>query len=145
MWLVDLNVLLYAINVDSPEHATARAWLDGALSGEREVGFAETVLLGFLRLATNPAVFPVPLTTAEACSQLEAWLGASSAVRVRSGDDHIARLCQCLEDAGTRGNRVSDAHLAALAMAHNAPVVSFDRDFARFAGVALEVPPPPPA
>jgi predicted nucleic acid-binding protein len=30
---------------------------------------------------------------------------------------------------------VSDAHLAALAIEHNAELLSFDRDFERFAGL----------
>jgi predicted nucleic acid-binding protein len=34
----------------------------------------------------------------------------------------------------------SDAHLAALAIEHNAKIVSFDRDFARLADVSWEHP-----
>jgi len=45
-----------------------------------------------------------------------------------------------LERAGTAGNLVGDAHLAALALEHGATVVSFDRDFARFEGVTLRRP-----
>lgn len=37
-----------------------------------------------------------------------------------------------LDQAGTAGNLVADAHLAALALEHGATVVSFDRDFQRF-------------
>jgi predicted nucleic acid-binding protein len=35
---------------------------------------------------------------------------------------------------------VSDAHLAALALEHDAEIVSFDRDFGRFAGVRWRLP-----
>lgn len=35
---------------------------------------------------------------------------------------------------------VNDAHLAALALAHNFPVVSFDRDFALFPGIVWQTP-----
>jgi predicted nucleic acid-binding protein len=45
-----------------------------------------------------------------------------------------------LEYAGSAGNLVGDAHLAALGLEHGASVVSFDRDFARFAGVRLVRP-----
>lgn len=40
MKLVDANVLLYAVNVDSERHELSRRWLDTALSGAETVGFA---------------------------------------------------------------------------------------------------------
>jgi hypothetical protein len=36
------------------------------------------------------------------------------------------------------GNLGNDAHLAALAIEHGATLVSFDRDFERFAGLRFE-------
>jgi predicted nucleic acid-binding protein len=45
-----------------------------------------------------------------------------------------------LAEAGTAGNLVNDAHLAALAVEHDAEVVSFDSDFARFPGVRWRRP-----
>ncbi len=44
-----------------------------------------------------------------------------------------------LTEAGTAGNLTTDAHLAALAIEHGGRLVSFDRDFARFPGVRLEL------
>jgi predicted nucleic acid-binding protein len=41
-------------------------WLEGTLSGTEEVAFAWIVILGFLRLATNPRVFDQPLPVEEA-------------------------------------------------------------------------------
>jgi uncharacterized protein len=52
----DINLLIYAVDEDSPFHTTARAWLEDALSGTETVGFAWIVLLGFLRLTTRPQV-----------------------------------------------------------------------------------------
>ena len=37
-------------------------------------------------------------------------------------------------------SKVTDAHLAALAMEHGADLVSFDRDFDRFSGVRHRLP-----
>jgi predicted nucleic acid-binding protein len=56
MKLPDANVLLYALDDTSARHVGARAWLDAALSGSEEVGFAWVVLLAVLRLTTKPAV-----------------------------------------------------------------------------------------
>ena len=40
MIVVDLNLLLYAVNRDSKQHRPAKAWLEDALSGDETVGFA---------------------------------------------------------------------------------------------------------
>ncbi len=140
MLLVDANVLLHAVNRSAHEHDVARAWLAGALGGREAVAFAWTVVLAFLRLSTHPAVFPRPLTGAEAADVAEAWLGASPAVTVEPTRQHLSLLRGLLERAGTAGNLVGDAHLAALALENGATVVSFDRDFARFEGVTLRRP-----
>jgi uncharacterized protein len=41
--------------------------------------------------------------------------------------------------AGQGGPLVSDAHLAALAIEHRATLLSFDRDFSRFAGLRYQL------
>lgn len=140
MKLVDANVLLYAVNEESRRHEDARMWLDGALSGGATVGFAWIALLAFARLATRPAIFPRPLTVVEAFDIVDRWLGAPSAVVLEPAADHARIVSRLLTPLGTGGNLVNDAHLAALAVSHGATVVTFDRDFGRFAGVDWEQP-----
>ncbi len=140
MQLVDANVLLHAVNERSREHVTARDWLHGALNGTEAVAFAWTVTLAFLRISTHPAVFPRPLSPGQAADTVEQWLEAPVAVTIEPTARHLPLLRGMLEQEGTAGNLVGDAHLAALALEHGATVVSFDRDFARFAGVALRRP-----
>lgn len=132
MRVVDANVLLYAINADAEHHAASQQWLDRALSGADTVGFAWIVLLAFLRLATKIGLFPMPLSSPEATAQVAEWLAAPGAQLVHPGDDHTGILSRLLERAGTGGNLVNDAHLAAIALHHRAEVVSYDTDFGRF-------------
>jgi toxin-antitoxin system PIN domain toxin len=138
--LVDANVLLYAVNPATAYHARARDWLDDALDGPHTVGFAWTVVLAFIRIATNPAIFERPLEPTQACEVVRGWLAQPSAVVVDSTSRHVDVLAGLLTEAGTAGNLVADAHLAALAVEHDATVVSFDTDFARFAGVRWAQP-----
>lgn len=140
MLLVDANVLVHAVNERSREHAAARDWLRAALEGEEPVGFAWTVLLAVLRLCTHPSVFSRPLSPSQASAVVERWLAAPAAVVLEPTGRHLPLLRGLLEHAGTAGNLVGDAHLAALALEHSATVVTFDRDFARFEGVPLHRP-----
>jgi toxin-antitoxin system PIN domain toxin len=126
--LVDANVLVYAVNRRARGHAAAREWLLRALAGQEAVGFAWTVVLAFMRLTTHPAVFARPLTP-----------GQASAV-VEPTRRHLPLVRGLLEQVGTAGNLVGDAHLAALALEYGATMVSFDRDFAGFEGVAVVRP-----
>jgi uncharacterized protein len=135
--VVDANVLVHAVNTASREHAIARSWLESALAGDETVGLAWTVILAFLRLTTHPSVFSRPLSLSEAALAVESWLASPVAVTPEPSGRHLALLRGLLEEAGTAGNLVGDAHLAALAVEHGATVVSFDRDFARFEGVRL--------
>lgn len=140
MKLVDANVLLYAVNEDAVHHEVARDWLDRALSGEASVGFAWVPLLAFVRLITKVGLFPAPLSVSEAMGQVGDWLAQPPARIVSPTARHSAVLRGLLEAAGTGGNLVSDAHLAALSIEHRAQVVSFDVDFSRFPGVTWESP-----
>ncbi len=136
MKLVDANILLYAVNEDAPHHERSRSWLDSALSGAETVGFAWVVLLAFLRLSTRAGVFPAPLTVGQATDVATGWLEQPAAITVEPTPRHLSLLGALLEDSGSAGNLVSDAHLAALALEHRAELVSFDGDFARFEGVS---------
>lgn len=139
MLIPDANVLLYAVNASVPQHESAREWIDDALAGSEAVGFAWVSLLAFLRISTRPGIFPNPLPVAEALSVVDGWLTAAPAVVVQPGRQHLGVLRTLLSTTGTGGNLTSDAHLAALAIEHGAELWSFDRDFARFPGLAFEL------
>jgi toxin-antitoxin system PIN domain toxin len=132
MKIVDANVLLHAVNRDSGQHRPAREWLGRALARPEAVGLAWTVVLAFLRVSTHPSVFRRPLTPGEAMRAVRSWLEHPTTVLVEPGVRHLSTLERLLDEAGTAGNLVSDAHLAALAIEHGAELVSFDTDFARF-------------
>jgi predicted nucleic acid-binding protein len=75
------------------------------------------------------------MSVAEAFTILDAWLAAPAAEIIHPGIEHSRNVKRLLEAAGTAGNLVPDAHLAALAIENGAELVTFDRDFGRFQGL----------
>jgi len=140
--LVDANVLLYAVNGDDPKHRESREWLEGALGGGggETVGFAWAALLAFLRLSTKVGLFPDPLPVREALACVKEWVDQPAGAIVESSTRHFELLGGLLNSVGTGGNLVGDAHLAALALEHDATVITYDSDFGRFAGVRWRRP-----
>jgi uncharacterized protein len=135
--ICDVNVLLYAMRVDSPHHGSYGPWLEDALQGDETLGVSELVLSSAIRLATNHRVFWRPSAVDEVLTFCEAVLTAPAATPVRPGERHWSIFTRLLRDAGVRANGVPDAYLAALAIENGATWASRDRGFARFAGLKL--------
>jgi len=138
--LVDINVIVYALDDSSPHHARAKAWLADTLSGVETVALPWVVLLAVIRLVTNPRVFATPFTPEEACDIVAGMLERPCVTVVHPTDRHHLVLRELLLSAGTAGNLTMDAHLAALALEHGAVLCSADGDFRRFSGLRTENP-----
>lgn len=135
MILVDANLLVYAVDSDSPRHRAARRWLERTLSGTTAVGLPWVVLLAFLRLTTRTGILRTPLPLERALSYVHEWLEQPYVTAVPPGPRHWPLLRNLLRQTGLGGNLTSDAHLAALAIELGATLCSTDHDFARFPGV----------
>jgi len=138
--LVDANLLIYAIDLDSPQHARAREWLELAFAGVEPIGLPWIVLLAFVRLVTRPAIVRHPLATEAALAYVDEWLSLPTVQAVSPGPGHWAVLRTLLAGAGTAGNLTTDAHIAALALELGAAICTADRDFLRFPGVRVVGP-----
>ena len=141
MDLVDVNVLVYAVNTADARHPQAAVWLGSALAGApQSVGLPWQCLLGFARLSTRAGILTRPLDAGQAMDVVDAWLAAPAATVVHPTAHHTRNLRRLLSGAGRAGDLVADAHLAALALEHGAAIVSFDSDFGRFPGVRCRAP-----
>lgn len=134
--LVDANILIYAVDEDSPFHEPAHRWLETVLNGSRRVGLPWVSLTAFVRIVTHPRAVREPLGPADAWSLVEAWLDAPVSWIPAPGPGHREILGRLLTTLDLRGNLVADAALAALCIEHGLEVVSADSDFARFSEVS---------
>ena len=136
MILLDANVLIYAIDEDSPHHARARRWLEETLSSDTWVGLPWIVILAFVRVTTRPGIMRNPLSPEQALDFVDSWLQQPFVAAIGPGERHWPILHNLLRASGTAGNLTSDAHLAALAIEQGCRIASTDSDFRRFAGVS---------
>jgi len=132
--LPDVNLLLYAHNSSAPSHNLAARWWRECLAGTETVGLTAPVAFGFLRIVTL-RVFPHPLSPAVAVAEVSSWLRRAQVEFIDITIAAAHRALGLLEAAGTAGNLVTDAQIAAVALQHNAVVHTADADFSRFPGV----------
>jgi toxin-antitoxin system PIN domain toxin len=130
--LTDANVLIYAFRRDVDRHEEYRAWLERAITEETAFGITDLVLSAFVRISTHPRVFAHPSTLNEALDFCNFLLTLPHAVRVVPGIRHWNLFSDLCRQSHARGNLITDAYLAALAIEAGAEWITTDRDFARF-------------
>ena len=130
--LVDANLLLFAVDEESPFHEAAAAWLTATLNGPRRVGLPWPVLGAFVRIVTHPRASDRPLTPLAAWKYVEEWLACDTTWTPNPTHRHAEVLGSLIATYHPRGNLVGDAQLAALAVEHGLTIYSADSDFARF-------------
>lgn len=135
MIVPDLNLLLYAYNAHSPEHAMARLWWESVLNGEDLIGIPAEVSLGFVRLATHSRLGPAAVGLSVARSVVESWLELPKTRPLIPDNEHFRRVVRLLEATTSRGSQVTDASMASYAIANGATLYTDDGDFARFPGL----------
>ena len=135
MIVPDVNLLVYAHVSRARQHEAARAWWETLMNASGSIGLPWIAILGFIRISTNPKILETPLDAGGACHRVRSWLAQPQTVLIHPGDRHPDILFGLLEAAGTAGNLTTDAHLAALAIEHQAELHSTDSDMARFPGL----------
>ena len=110
------------------------------IESESSYGMSDLVLSRFLRVITNPRIFDPPMLMPQALAAAAALRSRANCVLVWPGDRHwevFSRLCR---ESGVKGNLVSDAYFAALAIETGSEWITTDRDYARFAGLKWRHP-----
>ena len=135
MFLVDTNILVYAVNRLSPFHKRCR----GQLEGWRRQASAWYVTWGicheFLRVVTHPRVLRPPWPLGEGWRFLEALLAVPSLGMLVPTERHARVAAELFEEMPhLAGNVLHDAATAVLMREHSIKTIyTRDADFHRFA------------
>ena len=140
MIIPDLNLLIYAYNEGARLHDPAKRWWEDLLNGAETVGVPWVVSTGFIRLMTNPRVLVRPVTPVQAVNYVREWFMLPHVTPINPGMEHLTYLQKNLATVGVGGDLVTDSHVAALAMEHQAEVHTHDTDFRCFPGLRWRNP-----
>ena len=141
MIAVDTNILVYAHREDSPFHAAAIERLTELAEGPATWAIPWPCLHEFLSIVTHPRIYVPPSPLTRALEQVDAWLGSPMLALLAESATHWPTLRALLVAGRVTGPRVHDGRVAALCRQHGVRELwSADRDFSRFAGLAVVNP-----
>lgn len=137
--LVDVNILLSLATDRHASHGLAVRWFDDVSPGGAVL--CRVVQMGLLRLLNNPAVMQEDVLDTAGCWTL--WHRLLEDERFRFVSDEPSELDAVFEQF-TAGRGYSprlwtDAYLAAYAQTAQFSLVTFDRDFQAFPGLAHQI------
>jgi toxin-antitoxin system PIN domain toxin len=136
--LVDVNVLLALVALQHVHHSSARKWF-GALSAG-EAGLCRIVQLALIRLLNNRSVMgDGAISPGEAWRLIEELLEDERIEYVPEPTLLDSALPALLIHPMPAGKLVTDAYLAAFAIAASRRLVTFDKGFRQFKGLALDL------
>ena len=138
MIAVDTNVLVYADRAELPLHRPALNALRRLAEGDEAWALPIFCAGEFIRVVSHPRLFDPPTPAVEAIAALDALFESRSLRVLYPGERYWRLLSRLIAAGAAQGNLVFDAQIAALCLEHGAgTLLSEDRDFSRFPGLAL--------
>jgi toxin-antitoxin system PIN domain toxin len=135
MFVLDTNVLVYAAEMDCPEHEKCRELVERCRKEVSPWYLTWGIVYEFLRVVTHPRVSRRPWGVKDAWGFIQALISSPSLDFLVHTDRHEAIAEQTMgEVPGLRGNLLHDAHTAILMREHGIHrIYTRDADFHRFA------------
>jgi hypothetical protein len=129
----DVNVLVYAHRVESPDHGRYGEWLRSLATGAEPFALSDLVCAGFVRVVTNPRLWRPATEPATALTFVDRLRRRRGCRLLAPGSGTWPLFSRLVEATAARGKLVADAYLAALAIENGCTLATCDGDFARFA------------
>ena len=134
MLVFDSNVLVYAVDEESPFHDRCRRRVMQARDDPSPAFLTWNVCYEFLRVTTHPRISKFPWTPGESWGFLRALLESPGFDLLLATDRHATVLAWTLKEfPDLRGNLFHDLHTAVLMREHGiSRICTRDADFNRF-------------
>ena len=140
MYLMDVNILVYAHREDVDRHDEFRDWLESVINSNTDYGYSELVSSGFLRVVTHPKVFETPTPLNEALKFIQQIKSQQNSIKIIPKDRHWFIFEDLIRATNAKGNFIPDAYHAALAIESGCQWVTTDKGFKKFKGLKTRHP-----
>ncbi len=140
MILLDVNVLIYAFRRDSVRHRDYNHWLEKVLENNESFGISNLVLSAMIQIVTHSRIYVHPTPLQEAVSFTKLLQEQPHCVLIEPSARHWDIFVELCKKANAKGNLITDAYFAALALESGSEWVTTDRDYARFPGLKWRHP-----
>lgn len=135
MFVIDTNVLVYAIDRDAADHEACRDIVERCRTQAEPWYLTWGIAYEFLRVTTHPAIFRHPLAVKDAWAFLEAVFASPGLGMLVETERHAHVAAEVLDEIpSVAGNIVFDVHTAILMRENGVRAIyTHDSDFNRFA------------
>lgn len=130
---IDVNILVCASDSSSPVYSKAVSFLKDCAVKREVFCFPWFVAMSYLRIVTHPSIFRHPLSSSEACRNVDTLISLPHCCVIGEQEDFWSTFTGVMKETPARGNLIRDVHLAAV-LAQNGVTTLYthDRDFRRF-------------
>lgn len=135
MIVTDVNILIYAYDINYIHHEKIKTWFAEKLTSTDSLYLNWQAISGFLRITTNPRLFQIPMASEKAREKVNEWLSRPNVSILVQTEKHWSIFERLLIETKIVGPKTMDAHLAALAIEHGVTLATTDRDFSAFKGL----------
>ncbi len=129
MVILDVNVLVYAIRPDLPEHGKAIRYLSELDLEMETLGWHPAISAAMIRVVTSKHVFTTPSSLGVCNAFLSTLTTNPRATKVTESERFWQTFTNLLDKYNIRGPAVSDCYWAALAIDQGAILCSADKKF----------------
>ena len=138
---IDVNVLVYAQDSASELGRACRRVLEGLSNGPGLAYLLWPTLISYVRLITNPSLFPGAISHASAVADVELLLGRPNLRVVGPGEGFWRAYRRATDGPAMTAKLVADAQLVAIMYEHGIGTIwTRDRDLRKFDGIRVRDP-----
>lgn len=120
--LIDTNILIYSINVDSPKHIQAQKFLRENIA---VLNISHQIILEAIRVLTHQK-FPHPMKIRDALSSIKVIYEALRIILPNQSTFYFT--IELIKTYKITGNRIFDAYLAATALSNGLDTIATDNE-----------------
>lgn len=136
---IDANILLYAVNKDSPFHVKAKSFIESCAENSKTWYLTWTVIHSFIRISTHPKIMSIPLSPEESVSIIDQILSLPNVRTIGDTEPGFWEIYkEEIQTAHQRGNQIPDTIIVSIMKANGIRTIyTKDRGFLRFRGIKV--------